>query len=275
MNEEEFAELSAGHALDALSPEDERAFREALIAHPQWSPVADLDEATAAALAEGAGSVAPPVDVRSRLLSAIATTPQGADAETPGDAAVPIEAPGNEESHEDAARSVDEAPPAPSTEMLQTAQRRSWSRGLFALTASIVLLVGIGWGVGSISRLWQTPPAVTALAEIEAAPDAASASTDFDGGTATAHWSVELGKTVLVTAGLPAIEDDRTFEMWLVRGDAAPLPAGTFESGDGDSVAMLDAPIQPGDTIAVTVEQDGGSPTGAPTTEPILVVPTA
>ena len=35
-----------------------------------------------------------------------------------------------------------------------------------ALVASLALLVGIGWGVGAIATLWQTPPAVTALAEI-------------------------------------------------------------------------------------------------------------
>ena len=37
MNEQEFAELSAGHALAALSPEDERRYREALAVHPEWA----------------------------------------------------------------------------------------------------------------------------------------------------------------------------------------------------------------------------------------------
>ena len=264
MTEDEFAELSAGHALGALSPDDERAYREALAAHPEWQRVADRDAETAAALAEGAVPVAPPVDLRSRLLAAVAGTSEGAPGAT-GDAA------------EDA---VDVAPvsapvsPPPPTDVVQALQRRSWSRGLFALVASLALLVGIGWGVGAIATLWQTPPAVTALAEIEAAPDAASASTTFEGGDATVHWSESLGKVVLVADGLPQLPADRTFELWYVRGDA-PVSAGTFSASGGAGTAQLSGPMEPGDTIAVTVEQVGGSPGGAPTTDPLFAIPTA
>ena len=81
-----------------------------------------------------------------------------------------------------------------------------------------MLLVGIGWGTGVIAKLWNTPAAVTALDEIERAPDAASAAVDFDGGQATAHWSQSVGKVVLVAEGLPQLPTDRTFELWFVRG---------------------------------------------------------
>jgi len=278
MNENEFAELSAGHALGALSPEDERDYQDARAAHPEWRELAEIDDATAAALSDGAAAVAPPLDARSRLLNAIATMPQSAAAGGHADATPAAPQAATEASPQDVQDAVD-APghtvAAPSTEMMQTVQRRNWSRGLFALVASIVLLVGIGWGVGSVSRLWQTPPAQATLAQIEAAPDAQSASAEFDGGTATAHWSAEVGQAVLVADGLPAIDEDRTFEMWVVRGETAPVSAGTFEASGGDGVALVEAPMEPGDTIAVTVEQDGGSPSGAPTTDPILAVPTA
>jgi anti-sigma-K factor RskA len=33
--------------------------------------------------------------------------------------------------------------------------------------------------------------------------------------------------------------------------------------------------MEPGDVIAVTVEPQGGSPTGEPTSEPIVAIPTA
>ena len=36
MNEEQFGELAAGYALDALSPEDRRAFETARAQHPEW-----------------------------------------------------------------------------------------------------------------------------------------------------------------------------------------------------------------------------------------------
>ncbi len=261
MNEKDFAELSAGFALGALSPDDERAYRAALADHPEWQAIATADAETAAALAEGAPAVAPPLELRSKLLSAIAAS-ENADGEVA------------------AAPDLDPTPASrlptgsPETEMLQAVERRNWSRGLFALVASITLLVGIGWGAGALSTLWQAPAAVTALEQIEQAPDASSADTTFDGGSATVHWSESLGKVVLVAEGLPPIEGDQAYELWFVRGDT-PIAAGTFTAKDGASTAQLTGTMQPGDTIAVTVEQAGGSPTGTPTTDPLFAVSTA
>ena len=39
MNVHEFAELAAGHALHALSPEDQQAYEVALAAHPEWAAI--------------------------------------------------------------------------------------------------------------------------------------------------------------------------------------------------------------------------------------------
>ena len=72
MNVHEFAELSAGHALGALSPSDEQAYLAALAEHPEWAGIADADTETAAALAEGAPPVSPPLGMRAALLRAIA-----------------------------------------------------------------------------------------------------------------------------------------------------------------------------------------------------------
>mgnify|MGYP001016414614 CR=1 FL=1 len=76
MNENEFAELSAGHALDALSVEDEQAYQQALAAHPEWEELVDADAQVAGFLAEGTGEEAPPVEVRARLLAQISAMPQ-------------------------------------------------------------------------------------------------------------------------------------------------------------------------------------------------------
>lgn len=274
MNEEEFAELSAGHALGALSPEDERAYAEALASHPEWASIADVDAETAAVLAEGVADVAPPVDMRSRLLSRIAR-----ESAAPADDAADVAPPTVPPLPPVPASVAADAPPAPSagppTEVVQAIERRTWTRALFGLVASIVLLVGLGWGAGALANLWADPPAVQALEEIEQAPDAASATAELaDGGEATVHWSESLGKVVLVAEGLPEIPSDRTFELWFVRGEEA-ISAGTFERDGAESTALLSGPMQPGDTIAVTVEQAGGAPEGDPTTDPIVAIPTA
>lgn len=258
MNEKDFAELSAGHALDALSPEDERAYQDALTGHPEWQEQADADAQIAGFLAEGAGEEAPPSEIRARLLAQIAGMPQGGtryrDA-APDDTREPVLA-------------------GPATEAVQTVQRRTWTRGLFALVASAALLVGVGWGVGSLVERARTPLEVQALEQIEAAPDAQTVTGQFtDGGEAVLHWSDELDKVVLTTDDAPEIASDRSFELWFVRDDQ-PISAGVVDPSD-EITALLDGDFQPGDVIAVTVEQKGGSPDGSPTTNPIITIPTA
>ena len=303
MNEKDFAELSAGHALHALSPEDERAYRAALETHPEWADLVAADAQAGALLAEGFGEEEPPSEVRSALLARIAGMPQVAASFAGGPAAskpardVPVvdepaaaaeapvvDAPAAEAPVDDvppvpevpapvAAEAEPVAPTAPPTEVVQTIQRKNWTRGLFALVASAALLVGIGWGVGAIVEQVRTPVEVQALEQIEAAPDAQSVVGQFaDGGEATVHWSPSVGKVVLTTAETPEIADDRSFELWYVRGDE-PIAAGTFEPGE-DITALLDGDMEPGDIIAVTVEEQGGSPDGTPTTDPIIAIPT-
>ncbi|TDN92130.1 anti-sigma factor [Microbacterium sp. BK668] len=75
MNVQEFAELAAGHALNALSPDDQRAFRNALAEHPEWAAIIDADVATAAQLGETVDAVTPPAALRGELLSRIAGGP--------------------------------------------------------------------------------------------------------------------------------------------------------------------------------------------------------
>lgn len=301
MNIQDFADLSAGRALGALSPEDEAAFQEALREHPEWQGIVDADLETAATLGESVAPVAPPLAMRSQLLRLIradadgvppveasaapvdaddtvalpraaddtvalpraAVAPESADADAP--AAPPI--PEKAAPEEAALRAA-----APPTEIVQAIQRRTWTRGMFALVASIALLVGIGWGVGAVTDALRTPPAVATLAQIEAAPDAQEATSELSGGgEATLHWSPSLGEAVIVASGLPEIEADRTFEMWFLR-DGTPVSAGTFDSADGEATALLAGAIQTGDGVAVTVEQEGGSPDGAPTTDPIVAI---
>ncbi len=243
MNRDEFLELSAGHALGALSPEDERRYARALAAHPEWSAEAEADAAAAAALADLATPVAPPAGLRESLLERIAGQ---APVTEPERAAEPLPR--------------------------RSRARRAW----FALAASLVLVAAAALGTLFAVQHAGTPGPDAMLAAIQQASDARSASAEVaGGGTATAHWSESLGKAVLVTRGLPPLATDRTFELWYVR-DGKAVPAGLFAAEDGGStVSVLEGGVRAGDTIAVTVERAGGSPTGAPTTTPIVAIPTS
>jgi anti-sigma-K factor RskA len=275
MNEDEFAELAAGAALNALSPADRESFEAARRRHPEWQHLADTDAATAAALADTVSDALPPLTLRSTLLARVAATPQqpatpqlpAMDASAAA-AAEPVAA--WSESDEQPA-----AEPPPATAVIQAVSRRRWTHGILGLAASLVLLVALGLGAATINDYLNRSPEVVALQQIEDAPDAQSATVEVtDGGTATAHWSESVGKVVVVSQGLPRIADDESFELWFVRdGDA--VSAGTFESADGQATALLDGDVEPGDVIAMTIEPQGGSPTGEPSSEPIVVIPTA
>jgi anti-sigma-K factor RskA len=315
VNIEEFAELAAGFALNALSPEDRQEFEAALAEHPEWQGIIDLDAATATALADSVPPEAPPLALRGTLLSKIATLPQDPDAAVadpidddvlatdapvtvvmtsaaPARPAEPAETTGDvgqglfdprvpdtgqyDTGQHDTDRHGAAGEPPPDTTAIQAVSRGRWTRGLFTLAASLVILVALGFGAVNLNEWVNRPPAVVALDEIESAPDAESATVELvDGsGSATAYWSASLGKVVLVTDGLPTVASGETFEMWFVREDGTPVSAGTFEAAGPTTTTLLDGAVEAGDTIAVTVEQAGGSETGAPTTEPIVAIPT-
>jgi anti-sigma-K factor RskA len=258
MNEQEFQELAAGHALHALSEADERRFALARVEHPEWRTEADRDEETAAALAASVEPVQPPPALRDALLAQISTLPQETAAEVTGPSADPAAA----------------ATPDTTTPTAPAAPRR-WSRVMFTLAACLVLLVGGGIATTIVVSQLQRPASVIALDDIRSAPDAAQATVRLESGaTATAHWSGKLGEAVLVADGLEKPDAGRTFELWFVRGDQA-ISAGLFDTVDGKATALLAGTMQAGDAIAVTVEPAGGSPTGAPTSDPIIVIPTA
>lgn len=253
MNEKEFAELAAGHALHALSDADEQLFADALISHPEWQAIADDDIETAHLLADASVTVAPPSDIRAALLAQIATTPQG--------------------DHAVATHSVEHASPEVEEPLLRPPRR--WGRTIFALAACLVLLAGLGFGIVALTSQLTTPASVVALNEIQSASDAQKASIELESGAvATAHWSASVGSAVLVADGLEPLSDDKTYELWFVRGDE-PVPAGLFEADAGDATALLEGAMHEGDVIAVTVEPAGGSPTGQPTSDPIIAIPTA
>ncbi|WP_433675382.1 anti-sigma factor [Microbacterium gorillae] len=282
MNESEFAELSAGHSLGSLSDADERRYRKALAENPQWRFVADADAETAALLADGVVEVAPPAGARDALLALISGTPQdgrqqGHDdvSEEIPESSVPsaVAAQPTEGPVPSADLSAAESPTLPSADAARPKPRRR--RAFFALAACLAILVGLGVSASMIVPQLLRPAAVVALDRIESAPDAEERTVSLEsGGTATAHWSASIGEAVLVTDGLDRLDSDQAYELWFVRGDGA-VSAGVFDAADGSTTAQLQGAMKPGDAIAVTVEQAGGSPTGVPTSDPIIVIPTA
>jgi len=252
---DEFLELSAGHAVHALSPEDESRYAAAIVEHPEWRAAADLDTETATRLSDALPSETPPPRLRERLLASVADAASRRDS-GPRDAAAtdPIEG-------------------APSPEARSRRHRRLRSRR-FALAASLALLLAIGTGTAYALLAPRQSPADRTLADIQRQPDARSATEDITGGgTATLYWSGGLGQAVLVSASLPPIASDHQFELWYIR-DGKPVPAGVFSPTGPPASALLSGRMLAGDAVALTVEAAGGSATGLPTSTPILIIST-
>ncbi|GAA3646716.1 anti-sigma factor [Microbacterium marinilacus] len=257
MNDEEFDELAAGHALGALSPEDEARYRAAL-AEPGTGreELAASYAETSAHLAELADEVPPPPGIRDDLLRRIAAEAAVAEGERPAEEPV-----------------VDDAHPPVAGEggaesgRTHPKARQRW----FVLAASVAALLAVGAGVGIGAQL-SRPESVVALERIESASDAQAADGALpSGSTATLHWSAEAGEAVLVFDGLPALASDQAYELWVVN-DTGAVSAGVIDGG-GDVVALVDGSVSAGDVVALTVEAAGGSPTGQPTTDPLVAIP--
>ncbi|MDY0911629.1 anti-sigma factor [Rathayibacter festucae] len=276
-------ELAAGHALGILTPDESARYERFLDENPEARGEADAFSAVAEALAADAPPVAPSPALKADLMALIASTPQ-----LPRDDAA--DAPAEETADDRAAaptlHAVEPSPTAagPTAATASSGRHGAEARArgrwftrpavyLSAAAAAAVIVVG---GVALPPLL--TPDTgqsqqLSALEQIRSAPDVQeTAGAVATGETATLVWSASLGRSALVVDDLAALPDDKTYELWYI-GSSGPVSAGTFDGGDGRTVAPLEGTLAEGAVVAVTVEDAGGSE--APTTDPILAIATA
>jgi len=73
---------------------------------------------------------------------------------------------------------------------------------------------------------------------------------------------------ILVAKNMPSVPDNRTCQIWVIKGDSPPSPSGLFQPDGNMTATPITNSIEKADTIAITVEPAGGS--DQPTTEPVL-----
>lgn len=265
-------DLAAGHALGILTPEEQERYRQFLSTHPEARGEADAFSEVVEALIADAPAVEPSPGLKIDLMAIIATTPQ---------------LPGKEyddEEGEPAAPRLRPVAPTPNqatrpdgrSSAANRAQSRWFTRPAVYLSAAAAAAVIVVGGVTLpplLSPVAGQTQQQTALDRIRSAPDARETTgTVATGETATLIWSSSLGRSALVVDDLAPLPEDKTYELWYI-GSSGPVAAGTFDGGEGSTVAPLEGTMAEGSVVAVTVEAAGGSAT--PTTEPILAIDTA
>jgi anti-sigma-K factor RskA len=277
--------MTGSYALDALSDEERHSVEQALRVSPVLRLEADSLRETALALAYAVSPVAPRADLKASLMSKIAQTPQ-----LP---ALDLTASDEERVEERVVEPVQEARPAPVTDLASgtgraaTKARARWfqrpAAALSAAAAVAVVFLGVGLGVGPSlfsddGGAPATTQAASGLDQIYAAPDFERSSAKVKGGgTATVVWSGQLGRSAVILDGVKAAPKGKTYELWYIGSQES---GGTIEAAGlmhdvdgGVRSAVLRGTMVAGDTIGITVEPAGGS--DQPTSEPVVAVPTS
>jgi anti-sigma-K factor RskA len=131
-------------------------------------------------------------------------------------------------------------------------QRLSFWRGLTAFAS----VAAIGLAVLLANPRAVPPPVIVVLAPTSATgaqPGSLVASISGDGTTLVARPIVPV-----------SVQADRSLELWAVPTSGAPRSLGVLPGGSG-TVALRGKVLAGADTLAVTLEPAGGSPTGKPT----------
>lgn len=80
------------------------------------------------------------------------------------------------------------------------------------------------------------------------------------------------GKLLFIANNLPALPQDRAYELWLLPSTGNPVPAGVFRPDSKGSGVVVNPPLSAGVSakgFAITIEPKEGS--AAPTTKPMMV----
>jgi anti-sigma-K factor RskA len=225
-------ELTAAYALDALEPEERRDYeahlRDCESCREELASFATVTEA----LAVAASGPVPSRELRDRIL---------ADARAEPQVVVPFE------------------------------PRRRRALPVLAAVAGVAAVAAVAVGLWAAQLSGDLDEARSAL---EAQRRAASVLADPASrtvGLTTGQGRLVVdpdGRAALVVDALGPAPSGKTYEVWVIEGDAPPTPAGLFPGQDGAELVLVEGTLDGGEVVAVTIEDAGG--VSEPSTEPVV-----
>jgi anti-sigma-K factor RskA len=274
--------LTAAYALGAVDAEEAADFEALLERDPVLRAEVEELRATAADLAWTTEPVDPSPRLKVDLMAMLDATPQLPPLPAPTAVTDDDRRPAPVTELRPAASAAEAGPVAPSSsaprERLGSASSRAserWFRRPGALigvaAAAVVLVVGgvvVGTNIGGPGT--SQAPVAAAYEQVTTASDVVIDKRDVvGGGTATVYFSASEAKTAVVLNDASPLPEGRVLQLWYI-GKSGPVSAGVIPATDGTGHAVLAGSYTPGDTVAITVEPEGGSE--QPTTEPIVAV---
>jgi anti-sigma-K factor RskA len=214
-------DLTAPYALDALD-ERERADFEAHLARCEDCR-RELQEfwGVAGSLAHAAPAAAPPPQLRERIL---------------------------------------ESARAERSNVIPFPRRRAFQTAVAAAAAASVLAAGFALWAGSLARdLDRERDAAAGRTEalaVLADPDARRVALTTPHGNAVVAPD---GRAALVLQGVDPAPAGKVYEIWVVE-DGRPRSAGVFTGAATRTVVPVSLPVEEGDVVAITLEDEGGTP---------------
>jgi anti-sigma-K factor RskA len=141
------------------------------------------------------------------------------------------------------------------------------------LAAAVLAVITLGSGAFAWSQYRSAEEARTTAQQITsvlADPSARVVGARVGTG-GNARLVVAGDRAVLAGGDLPALPPQRAYQLWVIRGSAVRSaglgPAGSSAAG---TWSRLVDDVRPGDTVAVSVEPEGGS--AQPTTSPVVAL---
>jgi len=127
----------------------------------------------------------------------------------------------------------------------------------------------------AVATLRESLAAQTEVLRVIGAPRTLSASLvpkEGVAGSARVLVDVASGESVIVVSGLAPAPEGKTYELWALRGDRPPEPAGLFTVGPEGSIARRSARVdRPGEVTAFAVSIEPAAGSSAPTGPIVLV----
>ncbi|NEA67986.1 anti-sigma factor [Streptomyces sp. SID12488] len=180
--------------------------------------------------------------------------------------------------HERVLREIDRTPQGHVTVSRPLPGRRHRSLS-WALAASLAAAVSFGgtaaWQYSRAEDARAQAAALRsgkyALTDVLTAPDATLHAGKLTGGAdAVVVVSRTGNRAAFVATGLPALSDDKVYELWYSAPSGELRPAGLLPGTGGRPARVLDSPVDGAIAVGITVEPAGGSE--QPTTEPLGLI---